>query len=79
MDQNMQIGLIKAIKKKYTTIISENGFICMVEILITAIKLKAKIIEVPLTLNTSDRKGKSKMDMLASSISYIRLLMKRNF
>ena len=46
----------------------------MVEILIKAIKLEAKIIEVPMLLNSENRKGKSKMKIFKTILSYLRFL-----
>jgi dolichol-phosphate mannosyltransferase len=69
-----KISLIKAIKEKNKDIITEPGFISMVEILIKAIKLEAKIIEVPMLLNSENRKGKSKMKIFKTILSYLRFL-----
>ncbi|MCH8902364.1 MAG: glycosyltransferase [Bacteroidetes bacterium] len=69
------IDLVRQIKAKYPVIIAEPGFISMVEILIKAIKLNAKIIEVPLLLSTKDRKGKSKMKKFQTMLSYLRFFI----
>jgi hypothetical protein len=47
----------------------------MVEILLKAIRADAKIIEVPMHLDSSKRKGKSKMKTFKTSMSYIRFLI----
>ena len=65
------IELIRKIKSRYGTIISENGFICMVEILIKAVRLKASVIEIPTTLLSGRRKGKSKMKIIHTTMNYI--------
>ncbi|MGB1316542.1 MAG: glycosyltransferase, partial [Chitinophagales bacterium] len=44
--------VLKDIKEKYTTIIEEKGFISMVEVVFKSIKVNAKIIEVPMKLNS---------------------------
>jgi dolichol-phosphate mannosyltransferase len=67
-------SLIKKIKDKYGNIIKEEGFICMVEILIKAIRCKAEIIEIPMKLYSGKRKGKSKMKIIKTGISYIKFL-----
>lgn len=68
--------LIKNIKDKYGVIIKEPGFICMVEILIKAIRCKAGIIEVPMKLYSGKRKGKSKMKIIKTGITYLKFLFR---
>jgi hypothetical protein len=68
------LEIIARIKKKHTVIIESPGFICMIEILLKAIRADAKIIEVPMTLTSSVRKGKSKMKILKTSWAYIKFL-----
>ncbi len=68
------LNLIAKIKEKHTTIIESKGFICMIEILLKAIRAEAKIIEVPMVLKSGARKGKSKMKILTTSLSYIKFL-----
>jgi dolichol-phosphate mannosyltransferase len=70
-----KIELLKSIKAKYPNIIIEKGFVSMLEILLKAIKLNASIIEVPMTLHSTRRKGKSKMKTLRTSLSYINFLL----
>jgi len=69
-------SLINKIKDKYGIIIKEPGFICMVEILIKAIRCKAEIIEVPMKLRSGKRKGKSKMKIFRTGITYLKFLIK---
>jgi len=73
------VELISKIKARYGTIITENGFICMVEILIKAIRLKARVIEVPTTLLSGRRKGKSKMKIIPTMLNYIGFLTRPKF
>ena len=70
-----KITLIKSIKIEYNSIIREKGFICMLEILIKAIHVHAKIIEVPMMLKSDQRKGKSKMKIITNTLSYLRFLL----
>ncbi len=70
-----KITLIKRIKQEYGSIIREKGFICMLEILIKAINVHAKIIEVPMLLKSDQRKGKSKMKLITNTLSYLRFLL----
>lgn len=69
------ISLIRRIKAHHSTIISEKGFICMLEILLKAIRCNARIIEIPMRLPSSQRKGKSKMKIMKTFFSYIRFLV----
>ena len=68
------VTLIAKIKEKHTTIIESKGFICMIEILLKAIRADAKIIEVPMILKSNIRKGKSKMKIWKTSWSYLKFL-----
>jgi dolichol-phosphate mannosyltransferase len=70
------VSLLKRIKIKYTNLIEENGFICMLEILTKAIHSEAKIIEVPMVLKSTKRLGKSKMKIVKTTIDYLKFLLK---
>ncbi len=50
----------------------ETGFICKLDILRSAVKSKASVIEVPITLMTLRRKGKSKMKIRKTMMEYFR-------
>ena len=71
------LSVLKNINAKFNEIIEENGFISMVEILYKAVKVGAKIIEVPMQLNSKNREGKSKMKIVSTGISYLKFLMKK--
>lgn len=71
------IELLREIKEKDKSIITENGFICMLEVLLKAIRCNAKIIEVPMKLNSSKRIGKSKMKIFKTSYAYFKFLFKK--
>ncbi len=71
--------ILRLIKAKYGTIIEEPGFICMVEILIKAIRCKAEIIEVPMKLYSAKRKGKSKMKIFKTGKSYLKFLINSRY
>lgn len=73
------ISIVKKIKTHYGTIISEKGFICMLEILIKTVRLGGKIIEVPMILKSDKRIGKSKMKILETSFRYTLFLLTRRF
>jgi glycosyltransferase involved in cell wall biosynthesis len=71
-----KVSLLKRIKEKYNVLISEPGFICMLEILHKAIKVNAKIIEVPTVLRSGKRIGKSKMKIFKTSLTYLSYLVR---
>jgi glycosyltransferase involved in cell wall biosynthesis len=68
--------LLRKIKAANPAIIEEKGFISMVEVLVKAIHEKARIIEVPMVLDSSIRKGKSKMKIVSNMFRYIHFLIK---
>jgi dolichol-phosphate mannosyltransferase len=71
------MSVLKNIDEKFDKIIEEEGFISMVEILYKAVKVDAKIIEVPMQLNSKNREGKSKMKIMSTGISYLKFLAKK--
>ena len=70
------ISLLRKIKLKYGEIITESGFICMLELLIKAVDTKAKIIEVPMVLASSKRKGASKLKIFKTTLQYFKFLIR---
>ncbi len=68
------IKIIRKIKEKYGNIVTQNGFVSMIEILIKAIKCNARVIEVPMILESGNRIGKSKMKILKTIIEYLKFL-----
>lgn len=72
------IEILKKIKKSNREIISEKGFICMLEILTKAIKENASIVELPMILYSKKRVGKSKMKVFKTTLAYFRFLIKKN-
>jgi dolichol-phosphate mannosyltransferase len=72
------IEIIRRIKKSNPTVISENGFICMLEILIKAIKENANIVELPMILYSKKRVGNSKMKIFKTTLAYFRFLLFKN-
>ncbi len=74
------VALLSTIYEKYNgKIIQENGFICMLEVLLKAVRCNARIIEIPMILKSSKRIGKSKMKILKTSYEYIRFLLQFNY
>lgn len=72
-----RVSFLKEIKQNFNIMIEEPGFISMVEILIKSIYLNAKIIEVPMSLFSNKRVGKSKMKVFKTTISYLKFLLKK--
>jgi len=74
------INLLKRLESKYSEhIIEETGFICMLEILLKAIKVDAKVLELPMQLKSDNRNGKSKMKIFKTSMLYLKFLFKYKF
>ena len=73
------ISLLQSMKKSYSQILKESGFICMLEFLFKAIQLNASIIEVPMVLHSNARNGKSKMKLVKTSFEWINFVLKNKF
>jgi len=56
--------------------IEEDGFVCMVELLIKYGRLKPKVVEIPMILDGTIREGKSKMKTKKTIIAYFKLFIK---
>lgn len=69
------LSLLAKIKKNNSAIITEYGFICMLEILVKAIKEDVKMIEVPMMLKSKKRVGKSKLKVFKTTMAYFRFLL----
>ncbi len=69
------VSLLQKIKQNNSSIITEYGFICMLEILVKAIKQDAKMIEVPMMLKSTKRVGKSKLKVFKTTMAYFRFLL----
>jgi glycosyltransferase involved in cell wall biosynthesis len=74
-----KVSLIRSIKNNNVKIVSEKGFICAFELLLKSIEQGAKIIEVPMILQSHKRKGKSKMKIVKTSWAYLRFLIQYKF
>lgn len=59
--------------------ITEGGFAVTAEILLKLLKIKPEVAEVPLILRYDLKKGKTKMKMLRTILSYITLTLKNKF
>jgi len=69
------LSLLKKIQNKYGQLITENGFICKLEILLKAVKVGCRIIEIPMILQSTKRKGKSKMKIFKTTIEYLKFAL----
>jgi dolichol-phosphate mannosyltransferase len=67
-------GVILNLQRCYgASIVERAGFECMVELLLKMVYTRTTISEVPMTLDTSLRAGRSKMKVLATIAGYLRL------
>ena len=57
------------------TMMSHDGFTCVVEMLIKLKNLNFRIVEIPMMLRSSERMGKSKMPILKTIKGYLHLLI----
>lgn len=67
--------LKKVFRAYHGSLITRDGFECMVEILIKLKKLPVKIAEVPLVLNANKNLGRSKMNRVKTIQGYIKLIL----
>jgi dolichol-phosphate mannosyltransferase len=71
-----KVSLLKTIQSKYENIIEEHGFICMLEILLKSVKVDAKMVEIPMMLQSDNRVGKSKLKVFKTTMAYLKFLIK---
>ena len=57
-------------------LLTEDGFACMVELLIKLRRVTSKISEVPMILKADLRVGHSKMKKFDTIIAYLRIILK---
>ena len=71
-------SVIRKLQYYYGPAILEHpGFECMIELLLKMIFLKITISEVPMLLDASHRKGKSKMKILQTTYGYIQVYLRK--
>jgi dolichol-phosphate mannosyltransferase len=69
-----QVSALAALRERYgDRFITARGFECMVEILYRAARLGLRISEVPMTLDWTQRAGKSKLRIVRTSLAYLGL------
>lgn len=68
------VRIIREVKQRYPQVITERGFICMVEMLLKCVRLKARVVEIPMVLHSKNRQGKSKMKIMRTTREYIRFM-----
>jgi dolichol-phosphate mannosyltransferase len=67
-------GVIAKLQRCYGPgIVERAGFECMIELLLKMVYTRTSISEVPMTLDTSLRAGKSKMKVPSTIVGYVRL------
>jgi dolichol-phosphate mannosyltransferase len=71
-----RVSILQQLKTNSRPIFSEKGFICQVEILYKLHRKGFVIKEIPTTLFTDRRKGKSKMKLGKTMIAHIRFLLR---
>jgi len=71
-----QVSALRALYERYgARFITTRGFECMVEILYRSAALGLRISEVPMVLEGGRRTGRSKMPLLRTAFSYLRLAL----
>lgn len=70
------VALLQRIQLKFNALITEHGFVCMLEILLKSIRCEAGMIEVPMKLHSSKRIGPSNMKVLKTTFQYFAFLAK---
>lgn len=70
------LALKKAFEHYNGKLIEEKGFVCMVEMLVKFLAMGLKVTEVPMVLDTSKRKGKSKMKVFHTAWQYLAFIAK---
>ncbi len=73
-------SVISDLYERYgASVITEPGFVCMVELLIKFKLINAKIVETPMLLDSNIRVGDSKMKIVRTAMSYFRVIRKKMF
>ncbi|MBK7382219.1 MAG: glycosyltransferase [Flavobacteriales bacterium] len=71
-----RVPALRKVKERWTGLISEPGFICMLELLLKLIRVEARVIEVPMILASGKRIGKSNMKLARTTLEYFRFLVR---
>ena len=70
---------LRKVLSRYGDFYEETGFGCVVELLVRLARLKMKITEVPMLLQTGLRVGKSKMKVGKTIQGYLRIIVRNAF
>lgn len=70
---------LKKVLAKYGDFYAEPGFACVIELLVRFAKLRLRIEEVPMTLRSTKRVGKSKMKVFRTVLGYFRVTARNLF
>jgi dolichol-phosphate mannosyltransferase len=60
-------------------LVREHGFACKAELLFKLARLGARLEEVPVVIDWSQRQGESKMRVLPTAVAYLRLMTRQAF
>ena len=71
------VAILRQVKQKYGVIIEEPGFVSMVEVVIKISSTNGKISEIPTTVYSKKRKGRSKMKIIPTVFSYLKFAVKK--
>jgi hypothetical protein len=71
--------LENALLRHGDALIRESGFACKAELLAKLAALGARVEEVPVSLDTSRRRGDSKMPVVRTTLCYWRMLARVRF
>jgi dolichol-phosphate mannosyltransferase len=72
-----RLTLLEKIQAEFQVFCKEKGFICKVELLMKAKHCGAKIEEIPTLLQSSKRKGNSKMKLFKTAMEYFWFVTKK--
>lgn len=70
---------LKKVLERYGDFYDERGFACVIELLVRLSKLKMRIEEVPMVLQSQKRVGRSKMKVLQTVMGYFRVIGRNLF
>lgn len=68
------VGKLREAAARWPRLIEEQGFICMLEVLLKLLDVRASVIEVPMVLASGKRADRSKMKLMRTTLSYFRFL-----
>lgn len=70
---------LQSVLQRYGDFYEEKGFVCVVELLVRLSRLRMKIVEVPMVLQSNQRIGQSKMKIGKTTLGYFRIMLRNAF